>query len=225
MADASTMTDASTKPLYTVMCDHDICRKNGGTVRGVGVLLWDLSPKGDTILLLGKECFGRYKGAFNICCGHLDDGDDNCLVKAATRELEEEFKIRLSPQAWEVVFSQVHRRHRYRVLYVGHTPIFIGRIDHRHVNLHNIRTTMTQHINDEKRDGCWKEMCDIDWFTESSLVLTQGTSEQIKISSLVKAVLKKFSNFVPSRSFFSRILQQRRTVQNVHHTNSIFNQR
>lgn len=146
-------------------CDHYICQKEA---KGVGVCMVD--PTNQNILL-GLERFGKYRGKFNICAGSLEPEDDGCAVKAAMRELREEFKVHFEESDFTRHFgvcsstsNSNSNRVTLRYTMVGPTPIFIGHFD-THALKHDDLTARMQHaIEDDMLPGTQKEMQESRWF-------------------------------------------------------------
>lgn len=143
-------------------CDHYICQKE---IKGVGVCIVD--PTQEKILL-GLERFGKYRGKFNLCAGSLEPEDDACAVKAAMRELREEFKVHLDESEFTRHFGiRTHNngvRFTLRYTMVGPTPIFIGHFDVHALKYNELTAQMKRAIDDDMLPGTQKEMEESRWF-------------------------------------------------------------
>lgn len=150
------------------MCDHKVCLDNSTKYlnKGVGIIIFNnytfhASGKIVSSVLLGKEKRNCYKGQYNLCSGKLDHEDKNCWIKAAIRELDEEFKIKLSMSDFEEHFKDKHGDIDYIIL--NRTPIFIGkfpRLSRKPLNLQIIKD-----LSDHTLPYCYKEIENVDWFT------------------------------------------------------------
>jgi 8-oxo-dGTP pyrophosphatase MutT (NUDIX family) len=123
----------------------------------VGVCIID---PGRRKVLLGRERFGKYRGKFNLCAGSVEPEDDGCAVAAAQRELREEFKLALN---WDRCFSLQSRR-SFRVVMVGPTPVFVGKLPLEEVDPQVLTHHMQASILDERLPGTHKEMEAAAWF-------------------------------------------------------------
>lgn len=144
-------------------CDHYICQKE---TKGVGVCIVDPTQQK---ILLGLERFGKYRGKFNLCAGSLEPEDDACAVKAAMRELREEFKVHLDEFDFMRHFG--FRTHNHgtsattlRYTMVGPTPILIGHFDVHELKYDDLTMKMQRAIDDDMLPGTQKEMEESRWF-------------------------------------------------------------
>ena len=136
-------------------CAHPICRRPH---KGVGVVILD--PSHGTVLL-GKERFGRYKGRFNICAGSMEKEDGGCVVRAALRELMEEFKMTIGSAEWQRHF--VRKDGSPRLVFLGTTPVVVGLFDSQALEDTYISTLMRHHVQVEGMQPTWQEMEEARW--------------------------------------------------------------
>lgn len=147
------------------MCSHDICayikrqrrrdkRRGHG---GVGmIILNNYYNRGRYCVLLGEEKCGSYSGKFNLCAGKLDLSDDGCYIKAAKRELMEEFKL--------TDFNKIFKMDngRFKVVWYNGTPVFVGIVkglSRDPLNRKILRDNFNPHLS-----FCHKEIHSVDWF-------------------------------------------------------------
>lgn len=210
----------SPSPNNVVKCNHSLCRRHNGRVRGVGVLIWDYSTKGDVRVLMGRERYGRYKGSFNICSGHMEDTDNNCLVRAAQRELAEEFKVKLDPAVWDEVFRT--GREKFRIMYIGPTPIFFGRIRHDRdiVNLNTLRSKIADDNANGDLSNCYREITDVEWFLAKSVAEKRPVYEGIIADDHAQSPTELM---IPMSEFSRLGSSEQEAIAKAHHSNNISN--
>lgn len=137
--------------------------------KGVGVCLVDPSFRR---VLLGLERFGKYRSKFNVCAGSLEPEDEGCFIKAARRELREEFKIDLDDDAFRKHFCYGPHNTLRRTM-VGSTPVLIGYFVTSELDPQRLTQKMQKAIEDDALPGTQKEMAEAKWFdwdTNTSLL-------------------------------------------------------
>lgn len=137
-------------------CSHRICQ---GDPKGVAACIVDPDQRK---VLLGLERFGKYRGKFNICAGSLEPEDEGCAVKAAKRELREEFKLSLDKD-FDRYFC-FRRNEVLRLVMIGPTPVLVGYVDANAMDPIDLTTKMKTAIEDETLPGTHKEMEEAQWF-------------------------------------------------------------
>jgi len=142
-----------------VACEkHRFCQN---TPKGVAVCIVD--PQKRTVLL-GLEMFGKYRGKFNICAGSLEPEDQGCAIKAAKRELREEFKLDIADSDFQKAFC-FRRPDVFRFVMVGPTPVFVGYFDADALSARDLTVQMKADIDDQALPGTHKEMEQANWFS------------------------------------------------------------
>jgi 8-oxo-dGTP pyrophosphatase MutT (NUDIX family) len=86
------------KPVWG-QCSHEICRhireKRGMLPSNVSIVVHD----GNSVIACVYG-LGHNYGLFGTCSGHYENGD-TCWISTAQRELEEEYKISITPEHFE----------------------------------------------------------------------------------------------------------------------------
>lgn len=126
-------------------------------------------------VLVGRERFGRYRGKYNICGGHVEPEDGGCLVEAARRELREEFKIGFPLQIDHTLF-------------LGTKPVFCCRVDSSVLKAEELEEMMQRAVQDKEAPGSEKEMDDARWVCMFV--------ENVVLSRFAKVTLKRLRSYV-----------------------------
>lgn len=116
-----------------------------------------ISNNNDKISLnVGLENDGDYKDTYNMCAGKGDNKDINtngfCWINNLLRELEEEFKIKLSYDEYKKYFRI---NNRAKIILIGRSPCFVGFIN---VDLNKINNKVNEDMNDTNKPSYYKEM-------------------------------------------------------------------
>lgn len=165
------------------MCNHYMCQGRSRTAKGVAVCVTDWE---NNVILLGRERFGRYALRLNVAAGSIEPVDEKCVIRAAMRELKEEFKLELSRNEWL-------RRARL-VFFLGNTPVINLRYNSNEIDVEELNRTIHDHIANPNLPGTYKEMSQLQW------VSLEGDTD---ITSFTRAILKRLrrpNNFVVSKS-------------------------
>ena len=133
-------------------------------------------------ILVGRERFGRYKGKFNICGGHVEPEDRGCALNAALRELGEEFKILASSDPIEVLL-----RH---TMFVGTTPVFVAVVDSSLLPEEDLEAKMLRDVTNDSLPGTRKEMDQARWIPMSE-------AHDLSISRFAKMIIRKLVSRMP----------------------------
>jgi ADP-ribose pyrophosphatase YjhB (NUDIX family) len=110
---------------------HDVCKQifeikikiKSVIPGGVGIAIITTTTDGlSDKILLGNEIYGPNRGKYNLCAGHVDPEDNMCYIRACTRELYEEFKIK---------YNSMPGMNIIKFIMVGRTPVFICSLTNR----------------------------------------------------------------------------------------------
>lgn len=143
-------------------CKHNTCKffRNQNCNKGVASLILNNYNGKGFVALLGKELHGSYAGKYNLCSGRLDPNDKDCWIKAAKRELREEFKINLDYKNFDKIFKDSNGIIRYIIH--NRTPIFIGVVSG--LSRKPLNTQINMDLSNSYLNHCYKEISEVDWF-------------------------------------------------------------
>lgn len=144
------------------MCRYNICKEirrqrallGYNKFGGVGMLICR-NENGKLVILLGKEKHGAYSGLYNICAGKCES---ECVLDNAIRELEEEFKIRLT---WELFDKYFKNSNGIRWFMHNGTPIFVGVFGRHDFKYTALQQQVQQDSNNYRLPDCCREMSDL----------------------------------------------------------------
>ena len=177
-------------------CNHKTCNKikqfrSNNNYRGQGgvavLLLNNYYNRGNLVALLGKEKGGKYKDMYNLCSGGVDSSDNHCYIKAARRELLEEFKINVDYKLFDTVFRNSKGKIRY-LMHYG-TPVFIGIVSG--VSRSKINPIISLHNSNNSLPYCLRELYGVDYFWLNNKNQIEGYPK--RISSFANSVMSKIN--------------------------------
>lgn len=128
------------------------------------------------MLLMGKERFGRYRGKWNVCAGSVEEEDSGCLIRAACRELREEFKIQVSLQVWPLYIRNS--------FWLASTVVFVIKPPDG-LNVHELCHVNKMILKDTHAPSTHQEMEDIRW-------IDVRNPDSPPMSALAKYILRRY---------------------------------
>lgn len=165
---------------HTNMCRHNLCKSikmqrkkdKKASYGGIGmIILNDCNNDGRYCVLLGKEKYGLNANKFNLCAGGVDDDDNGCYVKAAKRELMEEFKLTNFDEIFDI-------NDLSKVIWIGdiskgyNTPVLIGLA--KDISRDSLNKKISQDNDNTYLPHQYKEMSSVDLFWLDSKEQIEG---------------------------------------------------
>ena len=171
------------------MCNHPVCLQHSFTT-GVAVIPLLKYLNKDWVCLVGKERDGQYKDKLNLCAGGKERNDHGCCIRAARRELSEEFKIDMTMEEFQNKFKMWYVKEK-TLVFIG---VFTG-LTRKTLNFHIFMANSNQGL-----PWCEREMEFVDWVRLDNFQQLDKTFPKTSVSSFVIQVLNEIKR---NNSFFN----------------------